>query len=393
MNEMIHTPGQEPEEVTRSAETKISAETSEHIYGDCDINRPWASVEDLDANVQGLPGEVQDYLFGSRREKVRVAVSSNDREGALRRGTDEDIERILRSMTVEGQVEDKVNAVAELNKDLIIDSMVINLMTVLEERLHLFKQWKQRLENGDQAGVAHDIKELMSGLWKKNQLPLSTSEVREIISGFREEIKRLNSEREQLEGRVSELRSRRSQAKQKHLQAKITSELKEQEDFVYGKWKQFRGYEGGYADDYKARINFNKKELQEAEKLLPEVMYIEQMMAKVKNRFDEDDLADIWLGLMNEVRYSGRHRLSMAPEVQEAAFDALTEWLDELEEIQPQDRETYRKKIELLTGRFRDAYEFIKKTKLPEDREASNVQHVQIILRRLLGYIEKQGSV
>lgn len=345
------------------------------IYGDCDINSEWKTIEDLDKNIARLPKRVRDLILKGQTDRATSTTYSPEAQ----------LTELLRKLLFEKTAEERAVEIVKRGKKEAIDFLVSQIFYHLENQ-QFFQQQKERIRRGvDEATLKKEVGDFISQLWDKSEAPwMNSSKLSKLAGGFREEIDRLNREIKERKDVIYEIRKQRHATKLKGQRRKLDERL-ERFTKIYGEplFDTFRSK--GYLRDLELQLFHNQEEVEKIKRRVESAELIEQVFERVKPKLNPSDMADIWIRV-----FSGTRDLIL----ESVALDAILDWYTEHSEISELEQQLdYSEKIDLLIRKFGDVFVYLHQEKREGESAAASVQHAQIILRKLLDFINKQNKL
>lgn len=372
MPDLIRLPTNPFAETPRRTESAARAERIE-------LGRPWKTVREMRSTVAALPPKVKGLLAEDMRRRSGLAEAQGPA----------------------GPKHDRAQAFTDLPKEDFKALFAYPLAAYLERELLLDIQIGERLRRGeDPKAIRTEIMAELDRMSQGSKAPfVDAAHLESRIAESREAVKRL----------IEHIAQHRKDYAEKSADARELqrrSRLPPYEKELLRKFKslrQFLGdpdFETGHFGELAKQKQDISREVEKLKKSLEQALFIERTLEKNAPRLTAEDLADIWAGVASsigsgmELRIRGLRNLGHEKEaaelqkrllsVRDALFEAVLAWLERRPDGTGR-RSVGSKKQELLARRFNDVFLLLSHGEDDANpSQAANLQHAQIILRRLV---------
>ncbi len=385
MSEIIHLPGQAQESSIQSLnpfEAQIQVVDAD-IYGNCQIDKPWEKMADLERNVAALPDSTHQIIFGI---SLQEADKSAEQSSKL-------IEffKAIRGLTSKERAENSLKKNSfEDNKD-ILSFAIEQYLSRTEFFNPLFsftlkKYWSERIKKGTTVDeLSQEVVDWMNSMWDQGQAPFySATEAKEIYNGYKEEYKTSITEIREREKQKSEL--------SREMWALAASKRRQRADLE-------RKIQALYADPrQKEREGLGKESGYKAsdwQKVIDDAEYIETLFRGIKSRMTQEDFADIWMRSARRFEADKFNRQNNDSQLSDIFLQGIISWLEDTnkegipQENNEEAKRRLEKKINILKEQFVNLYNYLKRAKRDDTSMAASIQHSQQVLRMLLKAMEE----
>jgi len=342
--------------------------------GKATLDQAWKSVADLDAAVAVLPEVYKAVVLKGHERGDITSLSSLD-----------------------------VNRTADMDKGTLRAMLAVSLAGYLDNRLMLPEQFVERLRRKEKPeDLKKEIADQMDESYRFRRPPYTDSGY---FSARMNEVRaEFEKTKEHIDGHMNDLYARLEQTRglynKRHMPPYERELLRK-----YQALEKFLGTEHGHG--HLAHLSEKRRDLSDqfesSRKARNDALAIELTLEINAKRLSPEDMADVWVksleylgsNIFKRSRWLnrlGRYAEAAQCEKEEIAvrnlfFDATLEWLGR----QPQvENKKTGKKAHLLAQRLGEVYGILRTTPDMSDESLKvNLQHAQIILRRLVELAKK----
>lgn len=367
---------------TLSTFDEISSLKRTDIYGTCNIDTPWVTVEEFNQNVQALPDVVRRFLLGD-------TLGTKQKKQKTPRELELD-----KLFGLEPTPEERAQWIIERGRGAAISYLEMLIPNYLTQRMLLAKQWDERMKRGTSGEViTQEAINLIQKFAQDGQAPyMSVVELTLREEELAKEVKRLESDKSARIVRLKSLRHEHFYEKKKHKQRTLGIRLSQEEEFLGVKSYQEVDpgsllYGEGYLGDLQSQINFNQRELGEVKRSLEEASLIEEVDKKIYP-LSMDETITIWLGVAKAMPNE---------ELEASVLDAVVAFVSQPlsgEKGTKTDGRNPQKALGVLKREFNRTHDYLARTDRADSSSIrSSVLHGQLILRKFLDILSQNSDI